>query len=189
MSTGLLVAIVGPSGAGKDTLIAQARGALAGDPAFLFVRRIVTRPADQFEDNDSLTEAEFERLVAAGQLPLWWRAHGLGYAVPAEVADRIDGGAIAVCNLSRAALPAAARRFQLRTVEVTAPPAVLAERLARRGREDRQAVDLRMRREASRFAPDATLDNSGPIEASARALIAILNAWRLQAPQSSLQAQ
>ena len=52
-----LVAIVGPSGAGKDTLI---RGALAARPDLHLARRVITRPADtDSEDFDSVTEADF----------------------------------------------------------------------------------------------------------------------------------
>jgi len=40
---GAFVAVVGPSGAGKDTLIAHARDALAGEPQVEFVRRVITR--------------------------------------------------------------------------------------------------------------------------------------------------
>jgi ribose 1,5-bisphosphokinase PhnN len=42
---GRLLAVVGPSGAGKDTLIARARTRLAGDPMIVFPLRIVTRAA------------------------------------------------------------------------------------------------------------------------------------------------
>src|SRR3569833_150302 len=45
--------VVGPSGAGKDTLIGGAREALAGDDRFVFVRRIVTRAGNSAEDHDS----------------------------------------------------------------------------------------------------------------------------------------
>jgi ribose 1,5-bisphosphokinase len=57
---GAFVAVVGPSGAGKDTLIAHARSALAGEPQIDFVRRVITRPSDgQTEDHDTLADAEF----------------------------------------------------------------------------------------------------------------------------------
>ena len=43
---GCFVAVVGPSGAGKDTIMDAARVALAGDTRFHFVRRIITRPQE-----------------------------------------------------------------------------------------------------------------------------------------------
>ena len=60
---GRLVLVVGPSGAGKDTLIAAVRQRLAADEAFLFPRRIVTRPSSAAEDNVEADEATFERHV------------------------------------------------------------------------------------------------------------------------------
>ena len=54
--TGLLVLVVGPSGSGKDTLMAGAAQALAGDARFRFVRRVVTRPAT--EEDHEVIDAE-----------------------------------------------------------------------------------------------------------------------------------
>lgn len=64
---GSFVAVVGPSGAGKDTIMDAARVALANDTRFHFVRRIITRPQmPGTEDHDSLDEAAFAK--AAGEV-------------------------------------------------------------------------------------------------------------------------
>ena len=42
----MLVLVVGPSGAGKDTLIDLVRTDLADEPRVRFVRREITRPAN-----------------------------------------------------------------------------------------------------------------------------------------------
>ena len=61
--TGRLIAVVGPSGAGKDSVIA---GLAASRPGLLVCRRSVTRPSDATEPFESLDAATFERRRAAG---------------------------------------------------------------------------------------------------------------------------
>ena len=64
---GCFVAVVGPSGAGKDPSMDAARVALAGDARFHFVRRIITRPQmPGTEDHDSLDEAAFTKAAGEG---------------------------------------------------------------------------------------------------------------------------
>ena len=110
----MLVLVVGPSGAGKDTLLEAARQVLADDPRFRFVRRVITRPADAGgEAHEAVTEAEF----AARKFALQWQAHGMRYGIPA---DAIDGAAVAVANVSRTVVAEAARQFRVRVIEVTA---------------------------------------------------------------------
>jgi ribose 1,5-bisphosphokinase len=128
----MLVLVVGPSGAGKDTLLDGARRALAHDPSVRFVRRVITRPAAAGgEDHETVTEAEF----AARDFALHWQAHGLRYGIPLGIIDDLARGSRVVANVSRGVVAEAARRFPVRVIEVTAPPAVLAARLASRGRE------------------------------------------------------
>ena len=177
---GTFVAIVGPSGAGKDTLIAHARGELAGRADFLFARRLVTRPANAFEDHDTIDEAGFEAGHASGRFALSWRAHGLGYALPASILVALGEGRHVVCNLSRGVLPLARSRFaRVVVVEVTAPEDVLAARLAARGRESRAAIDERLAREAARrgeLRADLVIVNDRPVAETGGRLVACLEA-------------
>jgi ribose 1,5-bisphosphokinase len=139
----MLVLVVGPSGAGKDTLLQVARHVLAGNARFRFVRRFITRPADPAgEDHEPVTEAEF----ASRDFALQWRAHGLRYGIPADVAGDVASGMAVVANVSRAVIAEAAARFAVRVIEVTAPPHILAERLAGRGRETAADVAARLAR-------------------------------------------
>lgn len=180
--SGAFVAIVGPSGAGKDTLIAHVRERLAGDPAFLFVRRLVTRDANAFEDHDTIDAAAFDAGHATDSFALSWRAHGLGYALPIETRDAVAHGVVAVCNLSRGALPEARRRFpRVLVVHVTAPQEVIAQRLAARGRESVEAIRARLAREAARsdtLAADLVVQNDRPIEVTGGALLSFLDRLR-----------
>ncbi|WP_270934259.1 phosphonate metabolism protein/1,5-bisphosphokinase (PRPP-forming) PhnN [Falsiroseomonas oryzae] len=144
----MLVGVVGPSGAGKDTLLSGARAALAGTPAIRFVRRTITRPAEPGgEDHLPATPAEFHRLRDLGGFALWWDAHGLLYGIPADIVADMQWGLV-VANLSRGVLAEAHRRFPLTVIEVTAPPELRASRLAARGREDAGAVAARLGRQA-----------------------------------------
>jgi len=179
---GCFVAIVGPSGVGKDTLIGHARAALAGDRSYLFVRRLVTRAGNAFEDHDTIDEAAFQAGHAGGSFALSWRAHGLGYALPADTVTAIAGGSVAICNLSRGAIPEARRRFgRVRVVRVTAPPDVLALRLSARGRESAEAVAERLRREAEQgcdFEADLTIQNDRPLPLPGGELVEFLSRLR-----------
>lgn len=133
---GPLVLVVGPSGAGKDSLIDGARHALAGDSSIHFVRRVITRVVPSGEDHDTLTEAAFDEAERAGAFVLSWRAHGLAYGIPATAQERRRAGIAAVANASRTVIDDARRRLlPLRIIVVTASPKILAERLKRRGRE------------------------------------------------------
>lgn len=173
---GRLVAVVGPSGAGKDTVIDGARRRLAGAPAIVFVRRVVTRPAGAGgEDHIPATAEEFAATKAAGGFLLDWEAHGVRYGIPASVAGDVAAGLVCVANLSRAAVAEARRLLPTTVVEITAPLAVLADRLARRGRES--AADIAERLERAGTVPvdaDTVIVNDGAPDQAIAALIALL---------------
>ena len=145
----MLVGVVGPSGAGKDTLMDGARAALAGDTRIIFARRVITRPAEAGgEDHQPATAAEFARMRDQGDFALWWDAHGLSYGIPARVAAESGQGRVVVANLSRGVLAEAAASFPLLVLEITAPLELRAARLAARGRESVEDVARRLSREA-----------------------------------------
>ena len=173
----MLVLVVGPSGAGKDTLINAARTALAGDARFVFPRRAVTRTAiAALEDHESVTPAEFALHAANGAYALRWAAHGLSYGLPASIAADIAAGRVVVVNGSRAMVGAARATFPgTAVIVIEASPEVRAERLAGRGRETAAEVTARLSREVAMRLPDAIrIDNSGAVaEGVARFLAAL----------------
>lgn len=149
---GVLVLVVGPSGAGKDTLIAGAQLELAGDQRFHFARRMITRAEDQTsgERHEAISEEAFVEQQESGAFLLSWRAHGNGYAIPAAAGNRLEQGQIVIANVSRSVIEAAQQsRPGVIVVVVTAPAAVLADRLEARGRETRAQIDQRLSREVA----------------------------------------
>jgi phosphonate metabolism protein PhnN/1,5-bisphosphokinase (PRPP-forming) len=174
----MLVPVVGPSGAGKDTLMAAARARLAADPRFVFARRCITRPAEAGgEDHQAMAREAFEAARAAGAFTLWWEAHGLLYGIPRGVEDDMAAGRVAVANLSRTVLAEAARRHRVRVLVITAPPATLAARLAARGREDPADIAARLARDAP--LPEGieaeTVLNDGTVEQGVARVLAALS--------------
>jgi ribose 1,5-bisphosphokinase len=172
---GRLVLVVGPSGAGKDTLIDLARTALKDDPTVVFPRRVVTRAASVAEAHDSLSEDAFERAARAGAFALTWDAHGLRYGIPTGIDADIRAGRTVVCNVSRAIIDAARRRYAHVTVAlVTAPPELLAARLKARGRDGDIAQRLARGDAFADIEADCIIANTGPPEAGAAALRAVV---------------
>ncbi|SDU30869.1 phosphonate metabolism protein/1,5-bisphosphokinase (PRPP-forming) PhnN [Stappia sp. ES.058] len=175
---GRLIVVVGPSGVGKDSLLARARSEL-GDRLH-FVRRTITRPvAEDAEDHVSVTCAEFAAREAAGGFCFSWRAHGLCYGLPASLNDHLAAGLPAVVNGSRKVLPQMAACFPgLAIVSITADPQVIAARLVARGRESASQVAERLARSAPvpAVAPIQVIDNSGELESVAHDFVAVLQA-------------
>jgi ribose 1,5-bisphosphokinase len=170
----MLVLVVGPSGSGKDTLLEAARRALADDPRYRFVRRVITRPADAGgEAHEAVTPKEFARRDFA----LQWRAHGLSYGIPADVVDDIGRGLVVVASVSRTVIAEAARQFPARVIEVTAPADVLAARLVSRARENAQDIAARLARNVA--VPDRvhaeTVMNDASLEEGVARFLAALN--------------
>lgn len=175
---GAFVAIAGPSGVGKDTLINYARAKLAADPRYLFVRRAITRAPDPTgEGHVSVAPAEFARRHAAGEFALTWSAHGLEYGLPRAVDRAIESGLVVVANISRAIIPALEARYaRVLGVLVTADPSLVRNRLAQRDRESAADIAARITREVG-DAPSSgwtCLDNSGSIAEAGDRLVAVL---------------
>jgi ribose 1,5-bisphosphokinase len=179
-TAGMMMIVVGPSGAGKDSLMAIAAGHFAGHEKLHFARRAITRPHDAGgEAHEALSQATFAERQAAGQFAVSWQAHGLSYGIPMEMRDRVVGGQLVIANGSRSALADIQKAFgRLRVVNITARPEVLAARLEARGRESRDDILRRLDRSSLTVDGDfdvVTIDNSEALDEAGQALIAMLD--------------
>lgn len=176
---GHLVLVVGPSGAGKDSVINGAREIFENNNRVVFARRVVTRKAQaSAEDHGSLNEMEFALAVADGEFAFWWRAHNNGYGIPVSIEYDLAHGQTVVFNCSRDIIAEAIERnIKTTVVEVTAPPEVLVERIVARGRENREDALARVSRNVSAYPRNATvvrINNVGALEDAVDALCAVI---------------
>jgi ribose 1,5-bisphosphokinase len=177
----MLVLVVGPSGAGKDTVLGLARAALQRDPRFRFVRRVITRPHEAGgEDHEAVSQETFARRSFA----LQWRAHGLSYGIPDDVTADLARGSTVVANVSRGVIESAAARFPARVIEVTAPPEVLAHRLAARGRETADDIARRLARDVPipAHVPVHRIVNDRTAQEAAAAFVSLLMGYQSVTP-------
>ena len=177
--SGTFFAVVGPSGAGKDSLIGYARQALCDDGTFAFPARCITRGAGAGgEGHIAVTPQAFAEMKAAGAFVLDWGAHGLSYGIPGDVAGMTAAGRHVVVNLSRSVVNEAREHFaNVHVVHVTAPAEIIASRLAARGREPAHDVRTRLGR-ADHTIPAgmdvSTICNAGRLADAGQALLDIL---------------
>jgi ribose 1,5-bisphosphokinase len=174
---GRLILVVGPSGAGKDTLLGLARAACADDGSIVFPRRVVTREASSFEDNEQLSLDGFRQARSQGDFAVHWEAHGHCYALSRAIDDDIRARRTVVANVSRTVVTTLRRAYaDVVVILITAPAEVLAERLAARARgsDGRLADRLGRAVDDAATAPDVTIANVGSVEQHARELVRVI---------------
>lgn len=148
---GRLVVLVGPSGVGKSSVVRELRGLY---PDLWFSVSVTTRRRRPGEvdglDYHFVTDAEFDRMIAAGELLEWADIHGGTHrsGTPrGPIEHRLASGLPALLELDlqgarsvRAALPEALLVF-------VAPPSwdELVHRLTGRGTESADGVRRRLR--------------------------------------------
>ena len=182
MTTGRLVYCMGPSGAGKDSLLDWLRAQLPQPCPVHWAQRTISRAATSGgEAHDSVSPQAFVALCSEHAFALYWHANGLGYGLRHAQLAPLAQGHWVLLNGSRAYLPEALARFpDLVAVHITASPQVLRERLLSRGRETREAVEARVQRALAYTPPPgaASLEvhNDGALgDAGQRLLSALEN--------------
>ena len=187
--TGRLVLVVGPSGAGKDSVLRFAMAHFAGDARFMFPRRCVTRMADAAaEDHESLDERAFDELAGQGAFALIWQAHGLKYGVRREIDEHLRDGRVVAVNVSRTVLAEVAHRYPSAVVvEIAASSEIRAARIAVRGRENApgimQRIDRNVPPNSSKLQP-AIIHNNGSLTEAGQDFCRLLEGFAppLQSP-------
>ena len=181
-----VVYVMGPSGAGKDTLLRYARGRLDGR-AVVFAHRYITRPPrTDAENHVALSPAEFALRRARGGFALDWTAHGTLYGIGVELRAWLASGLCVVISGSRAEWPNAIATLPgMLPVLITARPEVLHSRLGARGREDDAGIGARLARAAAVAVDDPRLvviDNSGPLPAAGERLVEAIESVAAREP-------
>ncbi|WP_342077725.1 phosphonate metabolism protein/1,5-bisphosphokinase (PRPP-forming) PhnN [Yoonia sp. SS1-5] len=176
MKPGRLIAVVGPSGVGKDSVM---RGINEVLPQSHLVRRVITRaPELGGEVYDPVTVPEFQAMARDGAFVVHWGAHGLHYGIPVSVRYQLNKGTDCLANFSRGALTAGADAFDnFLVLNIIASPKTLASRLAARGRETPDEIAKRLA-QAVKPLPQGlnviTLSNDGDLSQTvARAVSAL----------------
>ncbi|HAJ6816140.1 ribose 1,5-bisphosphokinase [Escherichia coli] len=118
---GKLIWLMGPSGSGKDSLLAELR--LREQTQLLVAHRYITRDASAGSENHiALSEQEFFTRAGQNLLALSWHANGLYYGVGVEIDLWLHAGFDVLVNGSRAHLP------QVMVMDCSHPPRADAPR-------------------------------------------------------------
>lgn len=169
-----LVVVIGPSGAGKDSVLEGMRTNWPFAQPARFARRTITRPVmPDDEQHEAVDAARFEQLLVARAFAMHWQANGLLYGIRRSELEPLDAGHWLFVNGSRAYLPQVLQAWpQATVVHIGASREVLAQRLARRGRETVDAVAMRLSREVALHLPAhvVSIENNGSLASALGAL-------------------
>lgn len=174
---GKLIWLVGPSGSGKDSLLAALRQ--REHPQLLAAHRYITRsPNAGGENHIALSEHEFFTRAERHLFALSWHANNIYYGIGIEIDLWLHAGFDVVVNGSRAHMAQAQARYAgaLLPICLQVSPAVLRQRLEQRGRENETEIAQRLDR-AARYVPNEclTLNNDGHLSQSVDALISLIH--------------
>ena len=143
-----LIYVVGPSGAGKDSLLNWLRAHVPSHLPVAWARRTINRPGTtDGELHESVTTAQFDALIESQQLAVHWAANEHLYGIRHTELEPLKHRQWIFVNGSRAHLPVAAQEYPgLTVLHITADIEVLRQRLKSRGRETLEAIENRLQR-------------------------------------------
>lgn len=143
-----LVYVIGPSGAGKDSVLGKLREEWPAHIPVHWSTRTITRPADAGgEQHEAVDASSFQQLRQSDAFAMHWHANGLSYGIRREEVEPLHTGRWVFVNGSRGHLPHLLEQWPEATVvHISASADVLAKRLASRGRETQEAIAQRLSR-------------------------------------------
>ena len=179
-----LIYVMGPSGAGKDSVLGWLRERLPPGLPVHWAKRTITRPVAVIgEEHEEIDTANFVSLQAQGQFALSWQANGLHYGVRHTELSALQLGHWVLVNGSREYLYNAQQCYPgLQVVHITVDPATLIQRLTARQRETAEQIQRRVERASAFNVPQEAIEifNNGTLDQAGKALLqelAGLEAW------------
>jgi ribose 1,5-bisphosphokinase len=178
-----LIYVVGPSGAGKDSVLNWLRLHKSDSTPVHWARRTINRSkaaSPDSEQHEVVDDESFEALVASDVFSMHWQANSHRYGIrKSELSHLANPNCCVFVNGSRAHLPTAAALYPGVTVlHITADQEVLRERLHLRGRESEDAIEARLSRDIHLHAPSGCrliqIHNNTSLEIAGHQLVAEL---------------
>ncbi len=190
---GIIFILSAPSGAGKTTISRRAQEASLGLQASV---SLTTRAPREGEcdgvDYRFVTDEEFRRKLAAGELAEWARVFDASYGTPREPLDRaVASGTDMLLDIDIQGARQIRQQYPHDAVTIfVLPPsfAELEERLRRRGTEDEAAIKRRLKQardEASAFPEYDYLIINADVAESLLQLEVVVRAERLKVARLS----
>jgi guanylate kinase len=189
----MVVIISGPSGVGKDTIIAALRDRHA-HPAYHYVVTCTTRRPRDGEvhgiDYQFLSEPAFLAKRERGDLLEWAEVHGNCYGTPRDdVCDALRAGRDAILKIDVQGARAVKARVPDALLIFMVPPSLetLFQRLRARATETADELEVRQRDAAIELARQGDYDHvvvneTGQVERTAERIVGIIEAARLSHP-------
>ena len=173
-----LIYVMGPSGAGKDSVLGWLRKHLPKDMPVHWTRRTITRPAAAGGEAHEATDAQgFEQLRSQDAFALSWHANGLNYGIRRTELAGLQQGRWVLVNGSRGHLPHVLQSYPgLQMVHITADPATLVQRLTQRQRETPEQIQERVERASAFVLPHGVIEisNNGTLDQAGQAFLLAL---------------